>query len=380
MSDQTYNVKYNIEVESTVATQNLNNFTRAVESLSKFKDLSGAVGNVKEVLRLLDSKFKTDSSGKGRRYEVKFNINTKSGEAKLGRILTALETIEAKAKSIHLVVNPGKAFDSRTVKRNAKQIIEQSEGIFRSLAKTTGATQTSLSRSLGKINASLAHLTRERELTIKTDVAKARLEEILFLLGQVRTAAAAAVPLRIPPKGRTPQPARTAFVLPPHVQQRLAAVLPKTAVTPPAEKEAVAAAKRFRTEQERAEKAAAKAMRQRNVYAVRGVMRTDALYRTVQNSRQRAAINRLQYSRPPSLRNTLPFAYMLNGYMLYDTMRSQLIEAGTFAPCDAELAARQFHGPVYLALAEGTTWPDARAFIARHLASFQDQHRAKEQP
>lgn len=59
---------------------------------------------------------------------------------------------------------------------------------------------------------------------------------------------------------------------------------------------------------------------------------------------------------------------------------SQLIEAGTFAPCDAELAARQFHGPVYLALAEGTAWPDARAFIARHLASFQDQHRAKEQP
>lgn len=41
MSDQTYNVRYNIEVESTVATQNLRNFTTAVESLSRFKDLSG---------------------------------------------------------------------------------------------------------------------------------------------------------------------------------------------------------------------------------------------------------------------------------------------------------------------------------------------------
>lgn len=331
MSDQTYNVKYNIEVESTVATQNLNNFTRAVESLSKFKDLSGAVGNVKEALRLLDSKFKADASGKGRRYEVRFNIDTKGGEAKLGRILTALETIEAKAKGIHLVVNPGKAFDSRAVKRNAKQVIEQSEGIFRSLTKTTGAMQTSLTRSLGKINASLTHLTQTRELNIKTDASKARLEEILSLLGQVRTAAGTAMPLRVPPRGRTPQPARTAFVLPPHVQQRLATVLPKSAATPPAEKEAAAAAKRLRTEQERAEKAAAKALRQRNVDAVRGMVRADTLVRNTQNSRQRAAINRLQYSRPPSLRGALPFAYMLNGYMLYDTMRSQLVEAVEYA-------------------------------------------------
>ena len=33
MSDQTYNVKYNIEVESTEATRQLGNFTAAVEAL-----------------------------------------------------------------------------------------------------------------------------------------------------------------------------------------------------------------------------------------------------------------------------------------------------------------------------------------------------------
>ncbi len=49
------------------------------------------------------------------------------------------------------------------------------------------------------------------------------------------------------------------------------------------------------------------------------------------NSRQRAAINRLQYSRPPSIRNALPFAYMLNGYMLFSTMKSQLQEAVEYA-------------------------------------------------
>lgn len=331
MSDQTYNVRYNIEVESTVATQNLRNFTTAVESLSRFKDLSGAVETVNKALRTMDRAFKADGSGKGRRYEFKFSIDTKSGEAKLNRVLKTLETIETKAKGLRLVVNPGKAFDSRAVQKNAKLIVEQSEGIFRSLAKTTGTTQTSLTRSLGKINASLTHLTQARELNIQTDASKARLKEILSLLGQVRTAAATVMPLRVSPAGRPKQSAQTSFVLPPRVQQHLAAVLPKTTAILPAEKEAAAAQKKLMAEEERARKAAAKALRQRNIEAVRGVMRTDTFYRNIQNSRQRAAINRLQYSRPPSLRGALPFAYMLNGYMLYDTMRSQLTEAVEYA-------------------------------------------------
>lgn len=87
MSDQTYNVKYNIEVESTEATRQLGNFTAAVEALSKFKgDMSGAVENVQNALKAIDKALCTDPSGKGRKYNYKFNIDTKYGEAKLGRI------------------------------------------------------------------------------------------------------------------------------------------------------------------------------------------------------------------------------------------------------------------------------------------------------
>ncbi len=97
MSDQTYNVKYNIEVESTEATRQLGNFTAAVEALSKFKgDMSGAVENVQNALKAIDKALRTDPSGKGRKYNYKFNIDTKYGEAKLGRIVTALTTIENK--------------------------------------------------------------------------------------------------------------------------------------------------------------------------------------------------------------------------------------------------------------------------------------------
>ena len=57
---------------------------------------------------------------------------------------------------------------------------------------------------------------------------------------------------------------------------------------------------------------------------------------------------------------------------------SRLVDAGLFSPCDVDLAARQFHGPVFLALCEGTPWPEARGLVERHLEAFLAQHRAKE--
>ena len=276
MSDQTYNVKYNIEVESTEATRQLGNFTAAVEALSKFKgDMSGAVENVQNALKAIDKALCTDPSGKGRKYNYKFNIDTKYGEAKLGRIVTALTTIENKSKGINLVVTPGKAFNSKAVQKNAAEIIRHSQEVFRYLSSSTYTTQTSLTRSLGKINSALPQLERSRELNIQTDVAKGRLEEILALLGQVRTAAAAAMPLgrtivqrAAKEKASQPQTTTQAFLLPPRVQEQLRAVLPR-AIPVPDGKESAAAQKRAAAEAERTRKAAEKSLRQQNVETVR---------------------------------------------------------------------------------------------------------------
>ena len=57
---------------------------------------------------------------------------------------------------------------------------------------------------------------------------------------------------------------------------------------------------------------------------------------------------------------------------------SRLVEACLFSPCDVDLAARQFHGPVFLALCEDAPWPEARRLVERHLEAFLAQHRAKE--
>ena len=338
MSDQTYNDKYNIEVESTDAPRTLGNFTAAVEALSKFKgDMSGAVENVQNALKAIDKALCTDPSGKGRKYNYKFNIDTKYGEAKLGRIVTALTTIENKSKGINLVVNPGKAFNSKAVQKNAAEIIRHSQEVFRNLSSTTYTTQTSLTRSLGKITSALSHLERSRELNLQTDVAKGRLEEILALLGQVRTAAAAAMPLgrtivqrAAKEKASQPQTTTQAFLLPPRVQEQLRAVLPR-AIPVPDGKESAAAQKLAAAEAERTRKAAEKSLRQQNVETVRGLLRQQTFAGNISNSRQRAAINRLQYSRTPSLQGVLPFAYMLNGYMLYSTMRKELLDAVEYA-------------------------------------------------
>lgn len=309
-----------------------------MEALSKFKgDMSGAVENVQNALKAIDKALCTDPSGKGRKYNYKFNIDTKYGEAKLGRIVTALTTIENKSKGINLVVNPGKAFNSKAVQKNAAEIIRHSQEVFRNLSSTTYTTQTSLTRSLGKINSALSHLERSRELNIQTDVAKGRLEEILALLGQVRTAAAAAMPLgrtivqrAAKEKASQPQTTTQAFLLPPRVQEQLRAVLPR-AIPVPDGKESAAAQKRAAAEAERTRKAAEKSLRQQNVETVRGLLRQQTFAGNISNSRQRAAINRLQYSRTPSLQGVLPFAYMLNGYMLYSTMRKELLDAVEYA-------------------------------------------------
>lgn len=57
---------------------------------------------------------------------------------------------------------------------------------------------------------------------------------------------------------------------------------------------------------------------------------------------------------------------------------SRLVDAGLFSPCDVHLAARQFHGPAFLALCEDIPWPQARDLLERHLDAFLAQHRAKE--
>lgn len=64
---------------------------------------------------------------------------------------------------------------------------------------------------------------------------------------------------------------------------------------------------------------------------------------------------------------------------LQQAIFTALAAEGSFKPCDMELAARQFHGPVFLALCEEMPWGDAQRFITKHLEAFQSEHRTRKE-
>lgn len=79
-------------------------------------------------------------------------------------------------------------------------------------------------------------------------------------------------------------------------------------------------------ERKRAEQEATRRERRNAVQSLRLMQRQETAAGTLYRSKRRAAINRIQYSKAPSLRN-LPLASMLNAYMGYSLVRSELEKA-----------------------------------------------------
>ncbi len=53
---------------------------------------------------------------------------------------------------------------------------------------------------------------------------------------------------------------------------------------------------------------------------------------------------------------------------------AHLIDVGAFAPCDVELAAMEFHGPMLMLMEQEAPSKDARDFCARHVEQFNRAH------
>lgn len=308
---QNYEVSYVINVEASEGVRQVQAFAQSIESLSKFRgDFGGTATKVSEMMAEFDKVFK-NTDGKKKDYAYKFDLDTKNAEGKLTRIKTLVTEIRNMSNDIKLVVNPGKALNSKAVKKNAQQLIAENKTAG-TAAGNVMEMQRMITRSIGKINSALTHLQKGRELNIKTDVAKRRLNEILGLLGQINSASRG-VQLGVM-GGRVPNaqqsakslPASRVYQLPSNVRVPFVSPMP---VTPsattgvPKSQQIIPAGA---------------------VSAIRSHMNNPAV---AYGARRRAAINRLQYSKPPTMRSLMPFAYMLNGYMLYSVMKRELTNA-----------------------------------------------------
>lgn len=389
--EQNYQVNYSINVDASQGTKQVIAFGEAVGKLVQAKaSLTPAVTNIKNMMDEIDRVFRT-KNGKKRNFDYRLTIDTKKSEEKLERIKGLLTDISTLSKGISLTINAGQALDSKKIKANAKSLYEKKAAEMRkaeieknaaSSVGTMADAQKRITKAIGKINSALVSMERDRELQIKTGTAENRLQQILSLLGRIKSASVISFNMQggIPSEGLTPSVpvpyAPQAFVMPEKARQKLMerlyagqqlhrqklvhaeelftadqrrkAALAETAATEKRRadearakerecKNAARAAEKIRrqaeqarrkaeTERIKAEQAARRQEQRNAMQSVRLMQREHTAAGTLYRSKRRAAINRIQYSKAPSLRN-LPFASMLNAYMGYSLIRSELTKA-----------------------------------------------------
>lgn len=378
--EQNYQVNYTINVDASAGTRQVIAFGEAVGKLVQAKaSLTPAVNNIKSMMDEIERVFRT-KNGKKRSFDYRLTIETGKTEEKLIRVKNLLMEIGTLSKGINLVINAGQPLDSKGIKAKAKSLYEQKAAEMRKaeIEKTAASSvtamtdaQKSITRVVGKINAALMSLGQGREVNIRTDAAKGRLQEILTLLERIR--AASQIPFSMqggfgmPAGSSVPVPyAPQAFPMSDKAQQRLAEKLytsqqmhrqkleqdaeerRRIQAEKAEERRLKEQARREERERRNAAKAAEKMRRQAEAakrkarleaereekrtaaQVVRQVQMQQGAAGTLYRSKRRAAINRIQYSRAPSLRD-LPFASMVSAYAGYSLLRSELTEAVEYA-------------------------------------------------
>ncbi|GAB6013493.1 phage tail tape measure protein, partial [Viscerimonas tarda] len=316
-------------------------------------------------------------NGKKRDYSFKMNIDTSKAEEKLTRVKGMLTEIRELSRGINLVINAGQPLDSKRIKAQTKALLDKKAlENQKTLTKNTAAasvksiqeTQKTLTKSIGKINAALVSLEKGRQINIGTDAAKGRLNEVLSLLTRIKTAVAATMNVKMavshvaapgslkyaPYAVSTGKTAPISNKANARLQEKLYAnkllneqrlsFRQQEAAQKQQRQDALAAARRMEREQaqllkqqealrkksladEQRQQREAERQRQANAMAsVRSIRRQAGMEESLYGGKRRAAINRLQYSRPPSMRN-MPFAYMFNAYMAYGLIRKEITEA-----------------------------------------------------
>lgn len=384
---QNYEVYYDIKVDATEGTEQVTAFANAVEKLSKGRvSFAPVVTNINEMMQAVEKTFR-GKNGKKKDFNFDLEIRTGETEKRLEGVKNLLIEIKELTQGIKLTINPGEKIDGRALRNQMgklvgkKKLDEQQAEAKRNAASAVGSvmdTQRTVTRSIGKINSALAHLEKGREVNIKTDAARVRLQEILTLLGNIRSAATmtlhlnTAAPATSVPAGpavRPPYAPVAAAVLSDKEQaglnkrlyadeamnrQRMQQAREKAALQVEtfrqmseiraaeraarqresersrADRELRKIAERTRREELNAEKRrrqVEETQQRRNAARAVTIMRRQAAFEdSVYGSKRRAAINRIQYSKAPSWRN-LPMAGMLNAYMAYNFLRTQFTEA-----------------------------------------------------
>lgn len=385
-----YQVNYSINVTATEGVQEVEKFAKAMKQLSDARsNFMPAVNSVNDMMQHIDKVFRPKGRKREYTYKFDIDTSKsekKLGSIKalltdIKELTTGINvvinagqkldtnTIRSQAKA--LVGKKELEAQKRSIRKTASQSL-----------KTVNEKQREVTGVIGKINSALTSLEAGREINIRTDAAKNRLTEILGLLRQIKTASNINMPFQMGSgKGTSPAtiPAsafQTGSILTDKVWQRqqkqvakaseartrreiearqeaeyrqniqkkkdafrrtnewlerrakiqeyyerakVERILRQEREEERRQKQEAAGAARLQREQEREQKRNAAA-------SVRNMQRQAAAGESAYGGKRRAAINRLQYSRRPSIRS-LPLVNMFNAYMAYGFIKSELSSA-----------------------------------------------------
>lgn len=363
-----YEVNYKINVEATPGIDQVGKFADAVKGLVGAKtSLDPAVKHIQEMIDGVEKIFKGKGS-RPKKYAYTFNIDTGETERKLERIealLTSIKTLTTEAKAT-LVIDAGKKLDTNTIRSQARALMrgkelketQTAEGKNAKNAIDSALTvQRTVTRVIGKIVAGLKILETGHEINITTDVAKSRLQEILTLMNDIKGASKMTLNVKTNTAGAKSS-GTSSTVAADAGDKVLARQLRRDQVRDAVrrddrehastlkireqtqrlqmadmlrrerESQKATAAAEARAERDRAQQAQAlrRSQLQDAVQRVRTLRQGSNVGDTIYNNRRRAAINRMQYSRTPSLRS-LPMMQFFNAYMAYGLLRSEVTKA-----------------------------------------------------
>lgn len=366
---QNYSVNYTINVDASKGVQQVNTFAESVSMLTSARTrLDGAVSNIKAMMDEIDKVFRT-KSGKKRDFSYKFNIETNNTEKKLERVKVLLGEISQMSKGMSLILNTGAPLNSKAVKADAKALIQKQtlddnrKNAARA-AESFADAQKQITKNIGKINSALISLEKSRTIHINTDAAKGHLSELLALITKIKAATGKGMTFRMTMPTlnsgnlKYAPYASGSFVISDKAGQRLQEKLyanqqlgrqrlwqQEQESAAKAQRQAASdATRRMQREQERIlrgqeeirkkalaeqrkqEKEQQKRQQQNAANMIRQAGRQSMIDTSIYGGKRRAAINRLQYSKSPNVRN-MPFAYMFNAYMGYSLLKRELSHA-----------------------------------------------------
>lgn len=385
-----YQVNYSINVTATEGVQEVEKFAKAMKQLSDARsNFMPTVNSVNDMMQHIDKvfrpkgkkreytyKFDIDTSKSEKKLESIKALLTEIKELTTGInvVINAgqkLDTNTIRSQAKALVGKKELEAQKRSIRKTASQSL-----------KTVNEKQREVTGVIGKINSALTSLEAGREINIRTDAAKNRLTEILGLLRQIKTASDINMPFQMGSgKGTSPatipasvfQPGsiltdkgwqrqqkqvakasesrtmreiearqeaeyrqniqkkkdafrrtsewleRRAKIQEYYERAKVERVLKQEREEERRQKREAAGAARRKREQEREEKRNA-------MNSVRNMQKQAAAGESAYGGKRRAAINRLQYSRRPSIRS-LPLVNMFNAYMAYSFVKSELSSA-----------------------------------------------------